>query len=122
MGIFEKLEPPECLQPVKPSKALVVVYHGKAMCLCCGPLVEGEYAAIDVLTEEDSSREMGFPLDAASVDCPRLPDGVYCGEMRVENDGLGDWPGSVEICVAFRNWRQATEEEWCKHLWGEWPW
>jgi hypothetical protein len=101
------------------SRALVVMAHGKGLCVSCEPGV-----ALDFIHENDSTAtEDGFVLDQASVDyCETLPDGVYYGVLVLLDDGPGDAPGSREFFASLTSVRLATAEEWHSHLRGEWAW
>jgi hypothetical protein len=61
-----------------------------------------------------------FDLDAA--DFAPQPDGMYIGELRLIDDGPGDWPGSREVCLSLQEVRPITKDEWEAFRDGDWPW
>jgi hypothetical protein len=99
------------------SRVLVVSFFGKAFAI----LVE-DSVALEFIKEGGGFDVEGFSLEGASIDYGPLPDGVHIGILKLEDDGPGDWPGSREACVALRDVRPATKEEWEAHLAGDWPW
>ena len=118
LGDFKLAQPDERDARLK-SRALVVMAHGKGLCVSCEPGI-----VLDFIHESDSSAtEDGFVMDDAGVDyCTTLPDGVYYGVMTLLHNGPGDIPGTWEFIPAFTGNRLATAEEWHAHLKGEWAW
>lgn len=63
-----------------------------------------------------------FDLEKIGADYAKHEDGLYVAELKLIDDGPGDYPGSREVCVSVVESRLATKEEWEAHRTGEWPW
>ena len=100
------------------GRALVVAFFGKALAL----VWDGDEALTETLDAAGASRLDGFDFEDAGVDAGELADGVYVGRLVLSDDGPGDWPGSREVAVSFRDKRPATAEEWASARADEWPW
>jgi hypothetical protein len=100
------------------NRAMVVVYEKTQLVVC--------YSAnswVKELIVECGGGPDTFDAGRMNVDSDvPLEDGVYICDIKVEDDGPGDWPGSREVIPALRKPRRATKEEWAAHCRGEWPW
>ena len=99
------------------GRALVVVHHGLPLAVCWDGDEGVRQYLDDVVGHPDT-----FPFGAAGVDYDELTDGLWIGELRIADNGPGDWPGSRECILKFCKERYATPDEWQAHLSGEWPW
>jgi hypothetical protein len=101
------------------GKALILFTHGSGFVLA--------YQATEALHEFilDAGGALDqFDLEGVGADCPQreTANGLYIGELKLADDGPGDWPGSRKACVKVVSLRLATKEEWESHRDGEWPW
>lgn len=88
------------------NKALVVCALGAAWVLT----YEAD-DSIDVFIRDCGGNDDGFDLLAASVDFKYPGDGLFVGDISIEDDGPGDWPGTREYTLALSAFRPATEAE-----------
>jgi hypothetical protein len=103
----------------KNGRALVTAMHGTALVLAW----DGDEALQNMLDAAGVHVGGGdFAAGKAGMDYELDEDGTYVVDLVIEDDGEGDYPGTREYCVAMRNERPATKEEWNRHLDGEWPW
>jgi hypothetical protein len=100
------------------GKALVIVAHGKALVLAW-QAGDSLYEAMRQggIKESFAPEDEGFDMGPAPSG-----DGIYVCDLGWVDDGPGDWPGSREVLPSIQAWRQATAEEWGRHLKNEWPW
>ncbi len=103
------------------GRALVALFHGKALCLV--------WSADEGFSEffSDWGAHRGEPVALDRCGCSyndKLPDGVYIGALEMIDDGPSDWGygDHREYAPAFDAERLATQEEWQRHLDDEWPW
>lgn len=100
------------------GRALVLFFQGEGLVLCW----QGNASLAGFFNECVGSIDVeGFALDDA-VDFEVQPDGVYVAELRIVDDGPGDYPGTCEALPGLHNFRTATKAEFAAHLRGEWPW
>lgn len=97
------------------GKALVTVRYGRGYAL----LFQGGYALKQLLDDVGCTGE-SFPIDALDYNTP--DDGIYICDVKIVDDGPGDWPGSREAIPQLLNFRLATPEEWLAFIDGDWPW
>lgn len=105
---------------------LVVFQYGKGFVICKGGATEGdeEADAVDRFIDDagGSGTSGDFSLEAAGVDHADLADGVWMGQLRLVDDGPGDYPGTREYALQLHDERRCTPEEWAAFLAGDWPW
>ena len=99
------------------NKALVIFAHGKGFVI--------SWKAEDSVTrfiEDAGGNQDGFDLELVGVDFTIPADGLWVGDLKLIDDGPGDWPGSREFALQIYAWRPGTTEEWASFRAGEWPW
>jgi len=116
---FEDFAPDEeALDAKTPARALVLVAHGRALGL--------EWTCPRAMQEflENSGACVKSPyLEFDSIDHDeKMPDGLYLCDLRFQDAGPSDWPGTREVEVQAFDWRPATADEWKSFCAGEPVW
>ena len=99
------------------NRALVVFAHGRGLVLC----YSGDEHVRQFISDSGGSNDT-FDTETCGVDFENPGDGVFIVDMKLVDDGPGDWPGSREVAIQFSNARKATKEEWSNHCDDLWPW
>lgn len=101
------------------NKALVLFAHGKGFVL----RAECEDGAIEQFLSDIGVARDGFDLDDGGLDYARAcPDGLWVGDLSLEDDGPGDWEGTREVLLQLSGLRPITAEEWMRYRRDEWIW
>ena len=101
----------------EPNRALIVFAHGYGNALYYTSDDEVQQWIQDCGGWSDNFNTLTCSADYA---CPG--EGVFVAEMRLADDGPGDWPGSRESVLQLFDIRPATEDEWKAWLNGDIPW
>jgi len=117
---FEDLRPtPEeqAKDDATPARALVVVAFGRGLCIdwTCPSYMQDQLGDDGAITQFDH-------IDFEHLDHEKVEDGLYICDLRFQDAGEGDWPGSREVEIQAFNLRPATKEEWTTFCEGETPW
>jgi hypothetical protein len=104
---------------VPEGRALVVAAYGLAYVL----VWQGCDAIVEYIADcAGAGIAEPFAAAKASLDHAPLTDGVWIADLKMIDDGEGDWPGTREYALSLVAPRLATNEEWAAHLADEWPW
>lgn len=99
------------------NRALVVFAHGQGLVLC----YSGDEHVKQFISDAGGSSDM-FDTETCGVDFEDPGDGVFIVDMKLVDDGPGDYPGTREVAIQFTNARKATKKEWNMHCDALWPW
>jgi len=112
--MLKSVEPPVTNQP---NRALVVFAHGQGLALC----YSGDEHVKQFISDVGGSSDT-FDTEKCGVDFEYPGDGVFIVDMKLVDDGPGDYPGTREVAIQFTNTRKATKDEWSAHCDALWPW
>lgn len=101
----------------EPARALMVFAHGIGQAL----VYSGPDPVRQFITDTGGDQDT-FDTERCPVDFQDPGDGLYIVELRIADDGPGDWPGSREGILQLHDPKPATREQWAAHCDGDWPW
>lgn len=118
LGDLLRREERKHVDPVTFTRALVLVLHGKALCLAWS----ADEGFDEWIMDGGATHGEPFALERAGIAYTYLGEGLHVGRFYAKNDGPCEWSGGDEYSIAFEPERMATAEEWTRHLDEEWPW